>query len=175
MGQNTKNGKSAGKPVISRFEGLWRDINKMTKILFVCHGNMLRSIPIGLNVCEKNTRKALKNHDWQKNWNCLIIKVQKRQFTPVSGFQRILTQKIVTFASEAGDYFFVPIIITISTPNAIIKESVSYVLMLYHHHLGDGSHPAVGTACFYYIRGKRAVNRKIKKKPLFKAWTYSRL
>ena len=31
-----------------------------------------------------------------------------------------------------GDYFFVPVIITISTPNAIIKESVSYVLMLYH-------------------------------------------
>ena len=29
-------------------------------------------------------------------------------------------------------YCFVPIIITTSTPNAIIKESASYVLMLYH-------------------------------------------
>ena len=34
------------------------------KILFVCHGNMLRGIPTGLNVCErKNVRKTLKNHD----------------------------------------------------------------------------------------------------------------
>ena len=34
------------------------------KILFVCHGNMLRGIPIGLNVYEKkNARKTLRNHD----------------------------------------------------------------------------------------------------------------
>ena len=56
----------------------------------------------------------------------------KRQFTPVSGFQVYNLIKNSHYAWEAGDYFFVPIIITTSTPNAIIKESVSYVLMLYH-------------------------------------------
>lgn len=34
------------------------------KILFICLGNMLRGIPIGLNVYEKKkARKTLKNHD----------------------------------------------------------------------------------------------------------------
>ena len=36
----------------------------LPNILFVCHGNMLRGIPIGLNVYEKkNARKTLRNHD----------------------------------------------------------------------------------------------------------------
>ena len=47
------------------------EISRMTKqvqnnieILFICHGNMLRGITIGLNVYEKkNARKTLRNHD----------------------------------------------------------------------------------------------------------------
>ena len=50
----------------------------------------------------------------------------------MSGFQVNSLIKNSHWAWEAGDYFFVPVIITTSTPNAIIKESVSYVLMLYH-------------------------------------------
>ena len=37
---------------------------RLISIEFVCHGNILQSIPIGLNVYEKkNARKALKNRD----------------------------------------------------------------------------------------------------------------
>ena len=47
------------------------EISRMTKqvqnninILFVCHGNMLQGISIGLNLYErKNVKETLKNHD----------------------------------------------------------------------------------------------------------------
>ena len=36
----------------------------MIKILFICHGNMIRGIPKGLNVWSRgNIRETLKNHD----------------------------------------------------------------------------------------------------------------
>lgn len=38
-----KNEKSAKKPKISRLAGLGKDIFKMIKILFICHGNICRS------------------------------------------------------------------------------------------------------------------------------------
>ena len=61
----------------------------------------------------KGTKKAVHSSEWRpKNLN----------------------SKIVTFAVVGGWLFFVPINITSSTPNAIINESIPYVLMSYHLH-----------------------------------------
>ena len=81
----------------------------------------------------------------------------------MSDFQRITTKKQSPQLWEAGDYFFVPIIIMISTLNEFIKESDSYVLMLYHLPLGDGSHSAVGTACTNYQDGKKGCVQRNEK------------
>ena len=41
-----------------------KQFNNNIKILFICHGNTLRGIPIGLNLPErKNVGETLKNHD----------------------------------------------------------------------------------------------------------------
>ena len=78
--------------------------------------------------CGRKNEKSQLTEDPKMAYN----KGTKRQFTPASGFQVINSIKIAVNFGRLGGYFFVPIIITISTPNAIIKESVSYVLMLYH-------------------------------------------
>ena len=40
LGQNRKAVKGAEKPEISGFAGLWREMFRMVKILFICHGRI---------------------------------------------------------------------------------------------------------------------------------------
>ena len=43
-----------------------KQVQNNINILFVCHGNMLQGISIGLNLYErKNVKETLKNHDGQ--------------------------------------------------------------------------------------------------------------
>ena len=49
---------------VTEISRMTKQVQNNIKILFVCHGNMLRGIPIGVNVYEKkNARKTLRNHD----------------------------------------------------------------------------------------------------------------
>ena len=137
---------------------------------------MLRSIPIGLSVYESKCKKSAEKSWLTDKLNLVYNKGTKKAVHSSEWLPKYYVSiKIVTFALGGGWLFFC----TYNHNNKYSKRNHQRKCLICTHVIpppfGDGSHPAVGTACFYYIRGKRAVNRKIKKKPLFKAWTYSRL
>ena len=130
-----------------------KQVQNNINILFVCHGNMLQGISIGLNLYErKNVKETLKNHDWQTSWNCFIIKVQKRQFTPVSGFQ--VYNLIKNSHGLVGGWLF---FCTYNHNNKYSKRNHQRKCLICTHVIpppfGDGSHPAVGTAYTHYTKG----------------------
>ena len=91
-GQNTKLKKNAKKPKISRFVGLWKDIIKMIKILFICHGKTLTRF---CNALKIKAVSWLHNH-FTTNLP-LLIKTQTR--TVIS----IACQSLYRRHSQSGD------------------------------------------------------------------------
>ena len=126
----------------------------MIRVLFCCHGNMLRGIPIGLNVCErKNVRGTLK-----KLWLTDELKlaynkgtkkaVHSSEWLPKS----YVSIKIVTFALVGGWLFFC----TYNHNDKYPKRNHQRKCLICTHVIpppfGDGSQPAVETACLHNTR-----------------------
>ena len=125
----------------------------MIKIRFICNGYMLRSIPIGLSVYESKCKKSA-----EKSWltdkpNLVYNKGTKKavhssEWLPKS----YVSTKIVTFALEGGWLFFC----TCNHNDKYSKRNHQRKCLICTHVIpppfGDGSHPAVGTACTNYTK-----------------------